>query len=726
MVIRCHKFQFVLAAIIIAVLSSVQAQSIQSIEWTPTNGPEGGFMYWVGVYTFSDILWMSTGAGNVISRDLGATWTQADTASIGPPLAFAPSGTVYTHRHVSFDNGYSWSRTGWPDSLYVSSMAVNNSTGNVFAVSSRKLYRSTDHGQFWTVLFENTSRVSTGADDVLFVRTRDDPSKFLYSDDGGFTWLSVPLSPFTIIPFEITSTPDGSFVVTSPGLFWISANKGQTWRSTSNLCNLTQFLGFDSEGRLYTYDRHQEDVARHPADLSSCELVTAKLELPEHYWFDTAGVGRSGLLFVNYNTRLFLSLDGGDNWNSVKKTGLKAAGINTLLVENSISTWWAGTEYDGLYRSRDAGETWEPFGFESEGILAIERGRGTCEYWIVVDQGGLYRTRDCGFSWSRVDSGLEYSGGFGFGLDADLHFDATRNVLYVYSPYLTDLFYTANDGATWHKMNAPFTSWHDPPIRAMEVSDRGTLYTAIRSPGPTSVSIGIYKTSDLGQTWEILSEDFPDVDGFRLWRVRILIDDSDWIWVSSEKHIFYSSNGGSNWTYSLETPDIVTDLIEGPYGTVWAVYQHGILQTTDRGATWENVTDSYDHEHFWTGAWDANRHMLVGGTYSHGIVRGTVVTSTAVENSKSNESPLPTVTTSVYPNPFSSSATVTYTLSDPSDIRLEVFDLLGKRVRLLESGFKSIGEHVVTFDASGLGSGVYFYTLTAGDFSQTRKMVVVK
>ena len=80
----------------------------------------------------------------------------------------------------------------------------------------------------------------------------------------------------------------------------------------------------------------------------------------------------------------------------------------------------------------------------------------------------------------------------------------------------------------------------------------------------------------------------------------------------------------------------------------------------------------------------------------------------------------------VYPNPFRSSATITYSLPNPSEIRIEVFDLLGKRVRMLEKGFKSSGEHEITFDATGLPSGVYFYTLSAGDFSQTRKMVVLR
>lgn len=78
------------------------------------------------------------------------------------------------------------------------------------------------------------------------------------------------------------------------------------------------------------------------------------------------------------------------------------------------------------------------------------------------------------------------------------------------------------------------------------------------------------------------------------------------------------------------------------------------------------------------------------------------------------------------PNPFNPSTTISYSLPRPGELRIEVYDLLGKRVRVLESGFKPSGEHEVTFDATGISSGIYFYTLTVGDFSQTRKMVLLR
>ena len=80
----------------------------------------------------------------------------------------------------------------------------------------------------------------------------------------------------------------------------------------------------------------------------------------------------------------------------------------------------------------------------------------------------------------------------------------------------------------------------------------------------------------------------------------------------------------------------------------------------------------------------------------------------------------------VYPNPFASNTSIIFTLDQPSEIRIEVYNILGKRVRVLEHGFRAAGEHSVQLVADELSTGVYFVRLSAGSNSQTRKMVVVQ
>ncbi len=79
-----------------------------------------------------------------------------------------------------------------------------------------------------------------------------------------------------------------------------------------------------------------------------------------------------------------------------------------------------------------------------------------------------------------------------------------------------------------------------------------------------------------------------------------------------------------------------------------------------------------------------------------------------------------------YPNPFNPTTVISYKLSAVSNVTLRVYDVLGRAVKTLVDARESAGGHSVTFDASGLPSGVYFYRLNAGGFSQTRKLMVIK
>ena len=79
-----------------------------------------------------------------------------------------------------------------------------------------------------------------------------------------------------------------------------------------------------------------------------------------------------------------------------------------------------------------------------------------------------------------------------------------------------------------------------------------------------------------------------------------------------------------------------------------------------------------------------------------------------------------------YPNPSNPSTTIGYTIPTHSHVTLLVFNTLGRKVAELVNGEKDAGSYNVTFDARVLSSGVYLYRIQAGNFSQTRKLVVIK
>jgi hypothetical protein len=79
-----------------------------------------------------------------------------------------------------------------------------------------------------------------------------------------------------------------------------------------------------------------------------------------------------------------------------------------------------------------------------------------------------------------------------------------------------------------------------------------------------------------------------------------------------------------------------------------------------------------------------------------------------------------------YPNPFNPTTTISFTLPEAGNIRLVVFDVLGREIAVLANGHAEAGLHNVEFNASALSAGTYFYKLTAGDFSAVRKLMFVK
>ena len=79
-----------------------------------------------------------------------------------------------------------------------------------------------------------------------------------------------------------------------------------------------------------------------------------------------------------------------------------------------------------------------------------------------------------------------------------------------------------------------------------------------------------------------------------------------------------------------------------------------------------------------------------------------------------------------YPNPFNPTTTIRYAVPNPSHVKLTLYDMLGRRVTTLIDEEKPAGEYEFTIDAKHLASGIYFYMMEAGAFTQTRKFTLVR
>lgn len=79
-----------------------------------------------------------------------------------------------------------------------------------------------------------------------------------------------------------------------------------------------------------------------------------------------------------------------------------------------------------------------------------------------------------------------------------------------------------------------------------------------------------------------------------------------------------------------------------------------------------------------------------------------------------------------YPNPFNASTQIEFSLPDANNVRLEMFDLLGRKVATVVDGRLDAGAHRITWNAGDMPSGVYFYRLTSGERSETKRMTLLK
>jgi len=191
--------------------------------------------------------------------------------------------------------------------------------------------------------------------------------------------------------------------------------------------------------------------------------------------------------------------------------------------------------------------------------------------------------------------------------------------------------------------------------------------------------------------------------------------------------IFKTTNAGNNWfkidsigyTYnfneaSLTFPDyLIGYLATGNY----------VFRTLDGGFNWTKLNLKTNFSAYSIYFINVNTGF-VGG--SHGFIYKTTAGSTIGINQISENIPDKLSLFQNYPNPFNPSTNIRYQIANNKFVKITVYDLLGKEIETLVNEKQSPGTYEVTFEGSNYPSGVYFYKLSSGDFSETKKMILIK
>ena len=277
----------------------------------------------------------------------------------------------------------------------------------------------------------------------------------------------------------------------------------------------------------------------------------------------------------------------------------------------------------------------------------------------------------------------------------------------------------------------------------------------------------ILKTTNSGTNW------ISQVSGTSsdLYSVQFTDNSTGWT-VGSSGTILITSNGGSNWIsqFSGSSNELNSVYFADIY-TGYAVGDHGtILKTTNGGNNWitqsGGTNNTFKSVYFtsnligWTVGYDeflsggvilkttnggTYWSSLISGTFNHLLsvhfkdnnigwtvgANGTILKTTnggvsvGVQN-VSTEMPSGYSLNQNYPNPFNPETVISYELPVSETVILKVFDILGKEIKTLVNEKQNSGVHQVSFNASGLPSGVYFYQLKTQGFTDTKRMVLIK
>ena len=332
-----------------------------------------------------------------------------------------------------------------------------------------------------------------------------------------------------------------------------------------------------------------------------------------------------------------------------------------------------------------------------------------------------------------------------------------------------------SDGGSIWSEKTPITSYQPFSIYFVN-SDTG--WTSGEYLGVPHVSY-ISKTTDGGTSWDIKTfgtdeyiQDIYFIDSESGWAVGGTIGGSGG---TQHSVILHTSDSGANWVpETAPTSSTLLGLCFSPGHTGWAVGSDGVLISTldpvpvelasfiastnanDVTLNWKTTTETnnsgFEIRRSVAGAQAEKEWVMVGYVEGHGTSTKTNNYSFIDKNLKSGtylykliqidfdgtrtESevvaaeiiPRPDQFAILqnYPNPFNPVTTIDYSIPSKGDVKINIYNSLGEKIKTLVDEFKSAGSHEIIFNASSLTSGVYYYKIETKGFSATKKMVLLK
>ncbi len=331
----------------------------------------------------------------------------------------------------------------------------------------------------------------------------------------------------------------------------------------------------------------------------------------------------------------------------------------------------------------------------------------------------IHKTTDGGSTWQKKDISTS-PGDFGF----KIQFVDINNgwlLVFNFSTQVATFLKTNDGGNNW-------TPFNGVGIFYFVDSNNGWAYYGSGMNG-SEPPFKILCTTNGGTDW---TEQFTDniLGGYN----DLYFSDADHGWIVGDNgKVIKTTDGGANWNYvtnsGINPGERCKDVFFLDANTGWIsskdISGHAFLQhTTDGGASWTTHGTFPSYGSIYSiYFYDVNNGWVTG--FDPPMIYHFTGTTSVEEN---NNIPIEFSLAQNYPNPFNPSTIIKYSISNREFVSLKVYDVLGNEITRLVNEEKPAGTYNVEFTTQNLelSSGIYFYQLKAGNYSATRKMLLVK
>ena len=395
-----------------------------------------------------------------------------------------------------------------------------------------------------------------------------------------------------------------------------------------------------------------------------------------NYWSSTNWTGSSGYVFAikvdssdhiyaaTYDAGVYKSTDKGQTWTNLN---VPTTNFTCITITNSNDVM-LGTFGDGIYKSIDYGATWNKLLLQADSINNIVISPNHSIFVATFGDSAIYRSLDNGVSWEVKTDGIEFGT---IPLGALTIEVGSSGILYT-STYSDKIFRSSNNGENWIQTN--FNQPNYANIITLLVTDSGYVFAG---------GFGVFRSSNEGQTWETVNS---GVQNETLFVRKLIANNEGYVFRAREYSggVYVSGNNGNYWSNRSSglTENAIMDLAIDTDGDIFAAsFGDGVFIANS------SITSVFD------------KNISVLSTF---------------------------ILSQNYPNPFNPSTKIRWQSPVSGWQTLKVYDVLGNEVATLVDEYRSAGSYEVEFIGNNLVSGIYFYRLQAGDFVQTKKMILLK